>query len=413
MKILHINTHSHGGAFKGAYRLHKALLKNGLESKMLVSNLDSDHSLDNVFQYNTLSKKATFLNRLSTRFKMPVTAEQKKWNFTKGMKGDYEIISFPFSDYDITNSKEYKEADIIHLHWVADFLDYKSFFKKNKKPIVWTLRDSFPFLGIFHLKNDLIRNDALWKQLDARMLAMKNTYLKEFTGSFYVVGISNNITKESRYSSLLGNYPHEVIHNCIDKEQFKIINKDRARHALNIDAEKKVFCFVADYVDSYNKGYAELKQAFSMIHNRDIEVISVGAGGADAWSLSIRHRHFGRLNSEELQLVYSASDAFVFPTKEEALGNVMLEAMACGTPVIGTPVGGLLDVIKEGFNGVFAEDCSAAAINKAVLRFIEVKESFNRSEIREYIVKGFSEEKVAKAYLNVYNNILDRNFTPE
>jgi glycosyltransferase involved in cell wall biosynthesis len=219
--------------------------------------------------------------------------------------------------------------------------------------------------------------------------------------------------QKSLHSELFRNFPHEVIHNCINADQFKMIGKPEARQALNIDADRIVFCFVSDYVNNYRKGYAELKQAFSMIHNRDIEVISVGADGAVAWPLSIRHRHFGRLNSEELQLVYSASDAFVFPTKEEALGNVMLEAMACGTPVIGTPVGGLLDVIKEGFNGVFAEDCFAAAIKKAVLRFIDVKESFNRSKIREDIVKEFSEEKVAKAYLNVYNNILDRNFTPE
>jgi glycosyltransferase involved in cell wall biosynthesis len=404
LKILHINTNSHGGAFTGAYRLHKALLKAGVSSKMLVRDI-GDCELDNVFEYKTKFKHTSIVNKVLTKFKIPYTAEQRIWNYTKGMTGEYEIISFPFSDYDITKSTEYQEADIIHLHWIAGFLDYKTFFKKNKKPIVWTLRDRFPFLGIFHLQNDLTSNDEKWRSLDSKMQKLKVEYLKDIATSFRVVGISNNIKEQSLSSKILGKFLHDMIHNCLDIVQYKKIDKQKARSILNIDLDKIVFCFVADNVQSANKGYKELKEAFKMIDNRMIEVISAGSGMFDGWPLSIRHRHLGRLSSSDLQVVYSASDALIFPTKEEALGNVMLEAMACGTPVIGTPVGGLLDVIKDGFNGLFAEDCSAVGIKNAILKFIDTRDRFNPEAIRAYIETEFSEQRVANAYIELYSTM--------
>lgn len=60
------------------------------------------------------------------------------------------MFTFPYSPNDITDTKEYQEADIINLHWVANFLDWNTFFQKNTKPIVWTLHDQNPFLGGEH-----------------------------------------------------------------------------------------------------------------------------------------------------------------------------------------------------------------------------------------------------------------------
>ena len=67
-----------------------------------------------------------------------------------------ELFSYPFSDYDITENEWYKDADVINLHWVADFLDYKSFFEKNIKPVIWTLHDMNPFTGGEHYVETII-----------------------------------------------------------------------------------------------------------------------------------------------------------------------------------------------------------------------------------------------------------------
>jgi hypothetical protein len=68
---------------------------------------------------------------------------QKK-QMLKGKPSNYEVFSFPQTVYNITKHPLVQEADIIHLHWVANFLDYRSFFKQIQKPIVWTLHDLNP-----------------------------------------------------------------------------------------------------------------------------------------------------------------------------------------------------------------------------------------------------------------------------
>ena len=408
MKILHVNTHSVGGAFNGAYRLHKALLKKGVQSKMIVRELAGDHLFEQVYLYDDKFRNINVLNRLQTKIGYPQTSAQKRWNYTNGLLGEFEIISFPFSDYDISLSKEYQEADIVHFHWVGDYLDYKTFFEKNTKSVVWTLRDSFPFLGIFHLVNDLKRNNEKWKNLDNKMIHYKKRCIDKAKSNIEIVGLSNDIKNKSKQSLLFQNLKHHVIHNCIDLKEFEMLDKRKARSKLNIDNEKIVFCFVATSITRFNKGLNELMEAINLVPKENIEFISVGDGNFKSLHYSIRYRHLGKLKSDELKIVYSASDALIFPTKEEALGNVVLEAMACGTPVIGTPVGGLTDVIRDGFNGIFTKGVTVTDIKNAILHFIEIRKEFDRNAIRSYIEKKFSEEKIAKEYLDVYSKLLSR-----
>lgn len=407
MKVLHVNTYPSGGAFNGTYRLHQALIAKGIDSKILVRDDIKNTELINVETYNRRFKNETIANRIASRFGFDTTYYQKKRSLLKGMQsGDYEIISFPFSDIDITESNAYKEADIINLHWVGDYLDYESFFKKNKKPVVWTVRDSFPFQGIFHLNNDLKKNSESWRELDGKIENLKKRYLFEQSSQIRIVGISNDLTTKSSLSQVLKKFKHLTIHNCIDSSQFKKIDKRIAREKLNINNDRIVFCFVADSISRFNKGFKELKNAIENLDNTGIDFISVG-NGTETFLMNVNHRHFGELKNDQLELIYSASDAFIFPTKEEALGNVMLEAMSCGTPVIGTPVGGLLEVIKDGFNGIFAEGTTAEDLKVAIERFIKIRHDFNSDLIRGNIKNNFSPEKIADSYISLYSDLLN------
>ena len=149
MKILLINTFDRGGAANSAIRLHNGLLNENIESRMLLKIKSKD--LHNTFDFDI---KLTFINIQVERIKKilnrldfkKICREKILNNRPNGL----ELFSFPSSKIDITNSILYNNSEIIHLHWVANFLDWKTFFRKNKKPIVWTLHDENPFLGGEH-----------------------------------------------------------------------------------------------------------------------------------------------------------------------------------------------------------------------------------------------------------------------
>jgi glycosyltransferase involved in cell wall biosynthesis len=406
LNILHINTFSKGGAFTGAYRLHEALLDQGIESTMLVRNSLQEPAIESVRQYNVSFRRETLLNRISFKLGFPVTAIQKKKQILKERTGEYEIISFPFSNIDITKSEAYKNADIIHLHWVGDYLDYKSFFATNTKPVVWTIRDAYPFQGIFHMERDIDKNDAIWNKINKDMLNFKKVCISKAKSSLSIVGLSNYITERCLLSGVFNGLNHQTIPNCIDVDAYSVTGKRTARKKLNINDDSIIFSFVADYIDREGKGFKELKEAIESYASPGFEILTVGEN-IPVFASHVKHRHFGHLEKNELSLVYAASDAFIFPTKEEALGNVMLEAMACGTPVIGTPVGGLLDVIKDGFNGILTEGTSANDIKKGIDRFMDIKNRFDSDAIKAYVAENFSPEKISGQYITLYRSLYD------
>jgi glycosyltransferase involved in cell wall biosynthesis len=73
-------------------------------------------------------------------------------------------------------------------------------------------------------------------------------------------------------------------------------------------------------------------------------------------------RWFGMQNAQQLASLYRAADVFVFTSVTDTFGLVMLEAMACGTPVAALPVPGPIDVVKQGISGVLNADLRAACL---------------------------------------------------
>jgi len=72
-------------------------------------------------------------------------------------------------------------------------------------------------------------------------------------------------------------------------------------------------------------------------------------------------RFLGYRFGDELAACYSAADVFVFPSRTDTFGVVMLEANACGTPIAAYPVTGPIDVVRDGVNGALDEDLVRAA----------------------------------------------------
>ncbi|MEW9804625.1 glycosyltransferase family 4 protein [Mesorhizobium sp. ZMM04-5] len=73
--------------------------------------------------------------------------------------------------------------------------------------------------------------------------------------------------------------------------------------------------------------------------------------------------HFlGHRPNNELARLYASADVFVFPSRTDTFGNVIIEALASGTPVAGFPVTGPIDIVGDGFGGIVSEDLRQAAL---------------------------------------------------
>ena len=99
--------------------------------------------------------------------------------------------------------------------------------------------------------------------------------------------------------------------------------------------------------------------------------------GDGAYTSRMRHAaprdatFVGYLEDRALSEVYSAADVFVFPSRVETLGNVVLEAMASGLPVIGADQGGTVENVRHGLNGLLCPAGDAARFAEAILRLAD------------------------------------------
>jgi glycosyltransferase involved in cell wall biosynthesis len=118
----------------------------------------------------------------------------------------------------------------------------------------------------------------------------------------------------------------------------------------------------------------------------------------------------GKIQEERLMaMTYVAADLFVIPSLEDNLPNTMLESLCCGTPVLGFPTGGITDVVEDGINGILCEEISVNAVVKGLNRFSRGEDVFNRAAISKSSAERFAIEKQAKAYIELYRDILSDN----
>lgn len=433
MKVLLINTYERGGAAKACLRLHKGLLDIGVNTKTLL--LSKNTNMPKVFVYEEVRNKNIDLTKPNLfkrlkrkskkilrefglfRVKQIENSDQvRKNNFFQQRSANLEMFSFPESEYDLTACSLYDEADIIHLHWVANFLDYKSFFEKCTKPVIWTLHDMNPFTGGEHYSEIYSGMDnsgkpiprvltELEKNTFLEILQIKSDALKNFT-NLHIVVLNNWMADQVNNSTLFNGYPLHIIPNGIDSDIFKPRNKNFARDVLGIGNDKTVLLFVSDAVDHYRKGYQFLLKALEKLNQKDLCLCVVGEKSSDLENLDNLFE-LGIVHDERfMSIIYSAADVFVIPTLMDNLPNTVIESLLCGTPVIGFPVGGMTELIQNGVNGYLTDEISVDSLVQIVQKFIVEKSIFNQQQIVSNARKKYDKTVMVKSYYELYKRIL-------
>lgn len=211
----------------------------------------------------------------------------------------------------------------------------------------------------------------------------------------------------------------KVIPGGVDLELFQPRPREWARQRLGLTGARVVL-FVGRVEPL--KGVELLLKAFSLMNGRSqAQLVVVGGNpGEDEelerlrqlsrdWGLESRVQFLGTVPQPELPLYYSAADVCVLPSYYETFGLVALESLACGTPVIATPVGIAAEVIHPGENGLLLAHSSAAELAHQIVQILE------DSGLRERLatqaratVSSFTWERVAREVAVEYDNLQGR-----
>lgn len=161
--------------------------------------------------------------------------------------------------------------------------------------------------------------------------------------------------------------PCAAIRLAFPLDVFHPKDKAASRAQLGLPADRFLLLFSASSLDDQRKGIAHLVEALDLLQLKDITTVCVGQYAEGAQPALPDLRMMGYLTDPgQLATLYSAVDLFVGPSLEEALGQVYIEAAACGTPSVGYPIGGVPEAIRDGVTGRIASEVDPTALAAAI-----------------------------------------------
>jgi glycosyltransferase involved in cell wall biosynthesis len=317
--------------------------------------------------------------------------------------------------------------DLIHIHWAGGgFLPVKDV-RKLGKPIVWTLHDMWAFTGGCHLDKNCGRyKDSCGNcpQLgsqnsqDLSHWLLVRKHRSWLNAEMTIVCPSQWLAGEARSSRILKNKSISVIPNGVNLKQYRPIKRIIARTLFGFPPDETIILFggMAATTDP-NKGFLHVQEALKRLEAltscKKIRLVVFGANKpAQSINAPAPINFIGRLHDDlSLALLYSSADVTLAPSLQENLGNIIIESMACGTPVVAFKIGGNIDIIDHKINGFLSYPYEDGSLAEGIAWIINDKIRWSKmSEMaREKCENKFDIEYVSKQYFELYSEILRRH----
>ncbi|MBQ4387355.1 MAG: glycosyltransferase family 4 protein [Prevotella sp.] len=415
MRVLIVNTSEKtGGAAVAANRLTEALNNYGVKAKMLVRDKETE-------QLTVCGLRSSWRLRCHFLWERLVI-----WLHLRLKRTHLFEIDIANCGTDVTQLPEFKEADVVHLHWVNQgMLSLKDIRKMMEaKPVVWTMHDMWPATAVCHYtrgceqfrtecgccpllpgnsRHDLA--NKVWKRKQQMLSGRRVTY----------VCCSQWLAEEAQQSALLHGQRVVSIPNTIDTRLFCPQDKKQAKTALQLPTDKRVILFVSQRVTDPRKGVSYLVEAIRQLAEahpamQEHCVVAILGGHAEevAGQLALPAVPLGYVNdAKRIVQVYNAADVFVLPSLEDNLPNTLMEAMACGVPCVGFRVGGIPEMIDHEQNGYVAAVGQAEDLARGIHYVLEEAdyEALSRQCLQK-VARCWSGQSVAKRYVEVYEEAI-------
>lgn len=402
MKILHVcNTDLGGGAGIAAHRLHKALLNEGVDSRMLVLER-RDLSDDTITEYN--SSQFKFLRKVFRKidYKLAKILTQSYGSFCSASV-------CPSFHVDQINREN---PDIVHLHWINRGVLSIGDLAKIKAPIVWSLHDLWPFSPGRHYLGEASEKPVslITKLVERGISTFKKLSWKQLNLTW--VPLSSWMEKELRASDLHFNFPIQKVWNSVPADVFATRDKTEARERLGLALDQKIILFGAEraMLDK-RKGSDLLFDSLDFLPPEEAKnTLLVSFGGTEELRTlpnGYTHKDFGHVSDVDVLVdLYSAAECFACPSREDNLPNCCVEAVMCGTPVVAFEVGGIPDIVVPGKSGLLVSPFSSEDFSEALNSVIAGDFNLDKDCVRKFALERFSPDVHTNTMINLYEEKL-------
>ncbi|MEO6813247.1 MAG: glycosyltransferase family 4 protein [Ginsengibacter sp.] len=263
---------------------------------------------------------------------------------------------------------------------------------------VWLKRKySIPYILSEHWSGYLLVSDL--KFIDYN-IAFKIWTKRVFAKASAVTVVSDYLGKEIQ--RLFPSVKYSVIPNVVNSEIFYPVEKRPSDTALFIHASTM----------NYEKNVEGILKAFNIVKKTNphflLHLYGAQNESINKWISSFQLNEnvvcYGEVSQKELASAMQQSDALIMNSRFETFGCVVIEANACGVPVIVSDIPVSHELITENVNGVFAAENNPEKLSEVILSFLDKRNSFNQLEIASTAEK-YSYKNVGRQFYELYQSV--------
>lgn len=273
-------------------------------------------------------------------------------------------------------------------------------------PLVWTMHDGWPFDQ--HAFTWSVCGSTEHAASDRPGAVERRHHFFEDRPHMVLISPSKWLAQEAK-KKVPESVRVEVIPNGITTDAFKASQKHEAKMKIGLDPRRVWIGFASTWANS-RKGVDLLPSAF---HRLNLEALGLICWGGkpplDDFPSNLPIHYAGHLKDQnQIASLYVAADLFLCPSRADNLPNTVLESMACGTPVIGSQVGGIPDMVRPGQTGWLHESDSASALALAIQYALESKDQWPnyQTTARAVAVNEFDIAINARRYRSLFEELI-------
>ncbi len=189
---------------------------------------------------------------------------------------------------------------------------------------------------------------------------------------------------------------------------YRPLSQTLARRALDVPLDRLVLLMSAQDLNERRKGGDLIVQALQMAKSRPVTLLTLGQREFMLKKAGLQIFPLGYVDHERTKvLAYNAADLLIHPAPVDNLPNVVMESIACGTPVVGFPIGGIPDMVRPGQTGWLADEPSAESLALALDRAIDELDSgadYTQS-CRVVAESDYGLELQAQQYIKLFSSL--------